>query len=78
MTTGGILRDSVQERRDRNLPPPAAETGRWSVGNRKERLRDYASFPGVQMSNVELLNTLLAIAGLIVGVVSLTLTLIKR
>ena len=32
----------------------------------------------MQMSNVELLNTLLAIAGLIVGVVSLTLTLIKR
>ena len=30
------------------------------------------------MSNVELLNTLLAVAGLIVGVVSLTLALIKR
>ena len=30
------------------------------------------------MSNVELLNTLLAIAGLIVGVVSLTLAIIKR
>ena len=30
------------------------------------------------MSNVELLNTLLAIAGLIVGVISLTLTITKR
>ena len=32
---------------DRSLPPPVAETGRRSVGNRKEcRLRhDYASFP---------------------------------
>ena len=30
------------------------------------------------MSNVELLNTLLAIAGLIVGVISLTLAIIKR
>ena len=35
---------------DRSLPPPVAETGRRSVGNRKEcRLRhDYASFPGPQ------------------------------
>jgi len=32
----------------------------------------------MQMSNVELLNTLLAIAGLIGGVVSLTLAVIKR
>ena len=32
---------------DRSLPPPVAETGRRSVGNRKERRwRDYASFPG--------------------------------
>ena len=30
------------------------------------------------MSNVELLNTLLAVAGLIVGVISLTFTIIKR
>ena len=32
---------------DRSLPPPVAETGRRSVGNRKERClqRDYASFP---------------------------------
>lgn len=30
------------------------------------------------MSNVELLNVLLAIAGLIVGVISLTLAIIKR
>ena len=30
------------------------------------------------MSNVELLNTLLAIAGLIVGVISLTSTFLKR
>ena len=33
---------------------------------------------GDAMSNVELLNTLLAIAGLVVGVISLTLTFIKR
>ena len=31
---------------DRSLPPPVAEAGRRSVGNRKERLRDYASSPG--------------------------------
>ena len=35
---------------DRSLPPPVADEGRRSVGNRKEcRLRhDYASFPGPQ------------------------------
>lgn len=32
----------------------------------------------MQMSNVEFLNVLLAIAGLIVGVISLTLAIIKR
>ena len=30
---------------DRSLPPAVRETGRRSVGNRKERLRDYASSP---------------------------------
>ena len=30
---------------DRSLPRPVGETGRRSVGNRKERLRDYASSP---------------------------------
>ena len=30
---------------DWSLPPPVAETGRRNVGNRKERLRDYASSP---------------------------------
>ena len=25
-----------------------AEAARWNVGNRKERLRDYASFPGLR------------------------------
>ena len=34
--------------RDRSLPPPVAEAGRRSVGNGKERLRDYAGFPGRQ------------------------------
>ena len=33
---------------DRSLPRPVGETGRRSVGNGKERLRDYASFPGRQ------------------------------
>ena len=33
---------------DRSLPPPVAEAGRRSVGNRKERLRDYASSPDRQ------------------------------
>ena len=32
----------------RSLPPPVAEAGRRSVGNRKERLRDYASSPDRQ------------------------------
>ena len=32
--------------RDRSLPRPVGEAGRRSVGNRKERLRDYASSPG--------------------------------
>ena len=38
---------------DRSLPPPVADEGRRSVGNRKEcRLRhDYASFPGPPDSN---------------------------
>ena len=31
---------------DRSLPRPVGETGRRSVGNGKERLRDYAGFPG--------------------------------
>ena len=36
------------DHRDRSLPP-VAETGRRSVGNRKERLRrDYAGSPGRQ------------------------------
>ena len=30
---------------DRSLPPSVTEAGRRSVGNRKERLRDYASSP---------------------------------
>ena len=30
---------------DHSLPRPVGETGRRSVGNRKERLRDYASSP---------------------------------
>ena len=45
----GIRWAAAQTRlRDRSLPPPVAETGRRSVGNRKEcRSRhDYASFPG--------------------------------
>jgi len=33
---------------DRSLPRPVGETGRRSVGNGKERLRDYAGFPGRQ------------------------------
>ena len=33
---------------DRSLPPPVAEAGKRSVGNRKERLRDYASSPDRQ------------------------------
>jgi len=40
---------------DWSLPPPVAETGRRNVGNRKERLRDYASFldrqPNVLINN---------------------------
>ena len=39
--------------RDRSLPPPVAETGRRSVGNRKERLRDYASSPGAEGDNYD-------------------------
>ena len=31
--------------RGRSLPPPVAEEGKRSAGNRKERLRDYASSP---------------------------------
>ncbi len=27
------------------MPPPVADEGKWSVGNCKERLRDYARFP---------------------------------
>ena len=27
------------------MPPPVAEEGKRSAGNRKERLRDYASSP---------------------------------
>ena len=34
---------------NRSLPPPVAETGRRSVGNRRKRLwRDHASFPDRQ------------------------------
>ena len=33
---------------DRSLPRPVGETGRRSVGNGKERLRDYAGFPDRQ------------------------------
>ena len=33
---------------DRSSPPPVAEIGERSVGNRKERLRDYANFPDRQ------------------------------
>jgi len=36
---------------DRSSPPPVADAGERSVGNRKERLRDYASSPDRQ-SNV--------------------------
>lgn len=32
----------------RSSPPPVADTGERSVGNRKERLRDYANSPGRQ------------------------------
>ena len=35
---------------DRSLPRPVGETGRRSVGNGKERLRDYAGFPDRQPS----------------------------
>ena len=43
---------------DRSLPRPVGETGRRSVGNGKERLRDYAGFPesqkrGVHMTEAE-------------------------
>ena len=33
---------------DRSSPPPVADQGERSVGNRKERLRDYANSPGRQ------------------------------
>ena len=38
-------KDKRESERDRSLPRPVGETGRRSVGNRKERLRDYASSP---------------------------------
>ncbi len=39
---------------DRSCPPPVADSGQRSVGNRKERLRDYASSPdnGSPLRNV--------------------------
>ena len=39
---------SLKQVWDRSLPRPVGETGRRSVGNGKERLRDYAGFPGRQ------------------------------
>jgi len=39
---------SLRQVWDRSLPPPVAEAGRRSVGNGKERLRDYAGFPDRQ------------------------------
>ena len=39
---------SLKQVWDRSLPPPVAEAGKRSVGNRKERLRDYASSPDRQ------------------------------
>jgi len=40
---------SLKQVWDRSSPPPVAETGERSVGNRKEQLCcDYASFPGRQ------------------------------
>ena len=35
---------------DWSLPPPVADEGRRNVGNRKERLRDYASSPEMSRS----------------------------
>ena len=51
MTEGFCLRGSggTRLRRDRSLPPAVRGTGRRSVGNRKERLRDYAGFPGPRL-----------------------------
>ena len=40
-----IRRSDMRGPRDRSLPRPVGETGRRSVGNRKERLRDYSSSP---------------------------------
>ena len=45
----GVQRDVE----DRSLPRPVGETGRRSVGNRKERLRDYASSPGAEGDNYD-------------------------
>ena len=42
-----------ESERDRSLPRPVGETGRRSVGNRKERLRDYASSPGAEGDNYD-------------------------
>ena len=39
---------SLKQAWDRSLPRPVGETGRRSVGNGKERLRDYAGFPDRQ------------------------------
>ena len=39
---------SLKQVWDRSLPRPVGGTGRRSVGNGKERLRDYAGFPGRQ------------------------------
>jgi len=39
---------SLKQVWDRSSPPPVADAGERSVGNRKERLRDYASSPDRQ------------------------------
>jgi len=41
---------SLKQVWDRSSPPPVADAGERSVGNRKERLRDYASSPDRQPS----------------------------
>ena len=41
---------SLRQVWDRSLPRPVGKTGRRSVGNGKERLRDYAGFPDRQPS----------------------------
>ena len=43
---GGFKICPCQEHGDRSLSRPVGDTDRRSVGNRKERLRDYASSPG--------------------------------